>query len=94
MFDIFVIESNGEYYYGSRTGGTGFDVADKAQLFRNVKNANATIRRMVRDIEQRLEQEFIAGRANASYNEGAERKLICWKNARVMKLTVSGMLPG
>ena len=48
-FNVYVIESNGEYYYSLK--GADFGKAEDATLFRSEKAANALIRKAIREKE-------------------------------------------
>lgn len=92
MFDIYVITSGTEFYHAIKTGGTGFKGfkgIQETQLFRNPKNAKATIRRLVLEFQtaiERAERSEIEERFITSYRE----RLVMWQKAKVVKLTITG----
>jgi hypothetical protein len=75
-WNIFVIESGGEYYYSTRTGGNHFSTPENASLFRSEKAAGAMIRKTIRELD---------GLGYESLMENIAR----WKGARVVKLEVA-----
>ena len=81
-FSVYVIESEGEYYYSLK--GADFMPATQATLFRSKKAAERMIRKAI-DIHAAR-----AARAEGEMQETADRAkalVIRWRGARVTKLS-------